>query len=72
MTNKSRGHAYVILFLCKKSGVKEFTYGRIMNSTWTLDDVWIIDHPERARRTEEVPATKENPAETIGPIIPQP
>lgn len=32
-TKKSLGHASIILLLCRKAGVLEFTNGRIVNPT---------------------------------------
>ncbi|KAI5443179.1 hypothetical protein KIW84_012009 [Lathyrus oleraceus] len=36
------GHAFVILLLCRKVGVEDFTDGRILNSTRALDAAWIV------------------------------
>ena len=70
-TKKSLKHAYVILLLCRKVRVKEFTDGRIVNMMQALDAGWIVEHPRRATQAKEVPDTEERPTETSGPRRPQ-
>lgn len=72
MTNKSMGHAFVILLLYRKLGVDEFTDGRIVNPERALDAAWIADHPVRKAQVEEVLETEECPSDIFGPNIPQP
>lgn len=66
------GHASMILLLCRKSRVDEFTDGSIVNQEWALDVAWIIDHPMREAQEEEVLETEERPSDIFGPNIPQP
>lgn len=65
-TKKSLGHTIIILLLCKKSSVSEFTDGRIMNPIQALDDGGIVEHPMRTSLDVEALETKENPTETTG------
>lgn len=72
MTKKSLGHAYVIILLCMKAWVENFTYGLIVNLAQALDVAWIDDHPTRASQVEFALETDECPIETLTSNISQP
>lgn len=72
MTKKSLGHAYVIILLCMKAWVENFTYGLIVNLAQALDVAWIDDHPGRASQVKVSLETYECPIETLRPNISQP
>lgn len=69
---KYLGHAYAILLLCRKTGVPEFTDGRIVNPTWPLDIGYIKEHHRRKALVEEGAGTQECPIEPIGSSKHQP
>lgn len=71
-TKKSLGHATIILLLCRKEGVLEFTDGRITNLERPLDAGWITENPRKTTPVTEAPETEERPEESTGPRRPQP
>lgn len=68
---KYYGHAPVILLLCMKALVKDFTKGCMVHSARALDVSWITDYPRRAAHAQSVPGTEERPIEAGRLSIPQ-
>lgn len=52
-TKKSLRYVTVILLLCRKAGVPEFTRGHIVNLTRPLDVGWIVEHIRSKAPIEE-------------------
>lgn len=63
-TKKSLGHASVIILLCRKAGVPDFTNGRIMNLKRPLGVGWIEEHPRRKALVEDGTMTQKRPTDT--------
>lgn len=67
---KYLGHASMILMLCRKALVEDFTKGRMVHLARALDVAWISDYSGREAQAQSVLGTEERPIEAGRPSIP--
>lgn len=70
MTKNSLGNAIVILLLCRKAGLEDFTNERMVQPSMTLDAAWIADHPKNAAQAQVDRDAKERPVDCARPSVP--